>query len=630
MAWDWWRSHASAKACLLRSSELPGIFSKELVVPERTRAFVEWENGDTKILRAGETATGSFQAILTLALPFELPLMLHNVVSSEGYEGALSFSLELSFGEEPLDFEALRTNLLARHARVDSQVLEGWLGEAAEASVRSWLSGRSAAAVYRDGPQGLREVLHEALKAGLFEAGCVFAGVGQWKFSCETYERIRAKEAAALAQVEEARREESARDEANRLKKENFLKALQYEREVDDRAISQKVAQFEALREKLGDEDRAMIALLEDEDAKRALIERLVEREMSPEQIRARKVEEIEARFEKQYQALLKAVASHGAVDTDALVSCRRMTTRRVLVALGKQILSFDPTTNLDPDVPKERYDFRNRGLGYLRSIRAYRRDDQDELYAGAQRGVYRVVGGEVTEFPFPRPPQGKGGTNSVAVFKDKLYATHSEVGLCCWDVRGLTPARGLWQDRTRGRDSVRGAFVDHMGNLFFSAGNQIFRSNLVKDQDLTVFSGAKDAITAFLVVDQSLIAGDKAGRIMVWKQSDPNSPRQFRVVKPNPIYMLKSSMLRGLPHLLIGAKDYGVTAALLEGDRDIEYRCQDPVRWVGGASDMIYGVDRTGYRVLCWDAAKPGRQTHTIRVADAIQDLYVIKEEAT
>ncbi len=619
-----------AKAYLLRSSELRGIFSKELKVPESTRAYVVWDDGSSKILRAGELASGEFQAILTRALPFELPFMFHNVLSQEGYEGAVSCSLELCFGDQQLDFEALRSHLLARTPEIENKLLEVHFAEQSERALRRWLATRKAADVYRDGPAGLLEVLADALKQQLFEAGMLLQDVVAWKYSCETFERIRVKEAEALAQVEDARREESARDEANRLKKDNILKALQYEREVDDQVLSKKVAQFENLREKLGgDENRAMIALLEDDQAKRELIERLVEREMTPEQIRARKVEEIEARFQKQYQALLKAVASRGAVDTDALVCSQRMLTRRVLVVLGKQILAFDPTTNLDPDVPKERYDFRNHSLGYLRSIRAYRREGNDELYAGAQRGIYRVIGEQVTEFPFPRLPQGKGGTNSVAVFGDQLYATHSEVGLCVWDTRGLTPPRTVWQDLTRGRDSVRGAFVDGMGNLYFSAGNQIFRSNLVKDDDLTTFNGARQAITAFLVVDQSLVAGDKSGRIMIWKLSDPNSPRQFRVLKPNPIYMLKSAMLRGLPHLLIGAKDYGVTAAVLDGDRDIEFRCQEPIRWVGGASDMIYGVDRTGYRVICWAGQKPGGPAASIRVADAIQDLYVIKEPA-
>ena len=55
----------------------------------------------------------------------------------------------------------------------------------------------------------------------------------------------------------------------------------------------------------------------------------------------------------------------------------------------------------------------------------------------------------------------------------------------------------------------------------------------------------------------------------------------------------------------------------------------REEVRWVDAASDYVYGVSRAGYKVFVWHPRKQAEPSLTIRVADKIQDIWVVRERA-
>src|SRR5205085_7972585 len=107
--------------------------------------------------------------------------------------------------------------------------------------------------------------------------------------------------------------------------------------------------------------------------------------------------------------------------------------------------------------------------------------------------------------------------------------------------------------------------------------GADVFRTDLLRpDVDLVAYRGRDDPITTFIASRDELFAGTRGGRILRWSLSDPASPRELNVRKAEPIYMLKVAELNGEDHLLLGAKDHGLTAVSLADGRATDFRASE------------------------------------------------------
>jgi hypothetical protein len=400
--------------------------------------------------------------------------------------------------------------------------------------------------------------------------------------------------------------------------------------EVDQKRKEMRLKRYEEIRTKVGEDDlKALVMMLDDDGQRAALIRELIEKDMTPEQKGALKLSEMEQKLEdrlKEFQLKVSSFtgAELGRDDEDPV-------TRRVLCVIGKRVLTFDPSTNLHPEVPKEVYDTEDGKLGYLRSVRGQKLTEggAESVLAGAQRGVYRIDGEKRTEYVFPTEPEGKGGANAVAYFDGRLFATHSELGLIEWPVDGgATKGRFLCKEETQSQTSTRGALMGSDGRLYFSTGNDIYALDVATGADKPVrFKGSDDSITSFCLVQKQLVAGNKNGRIYCWDLDDPGSPSEFPVKKSNPIYMIRPARIAGQLFYVIGSKDYTVTAAAPDKDVYREYHAREEIRWVDAAADFVTGVSRSGFKLFCWDTHKQGEPTLTIRVSDKVQDLFVVKE---
>jgi hypothetical protein len=118
---------------------------------------------------------------------------------------------------------------------------------------------------------------------------------------------------------------------------------------------------------------------------------------------------------------------------------------------------------------------------------------------------------------------------------------------------------------------------------------------------------------------------------VLRWEFESPDvAPRREIAKRPDPIFMLKVCAFNGLPHLLVGSKGYSVLTKALEMDMEVSYPSDVRIRWVDGASDSLFGVDRDGRRLMVWQAGNPRGRPMEIRSSERIQDLCVLLEQSS
>lgn len=610
---------------------LPGLLRKKLDVPQDAVALVRRADKTARLLKGGESETEFVDGVLVKKASLSVQFGFTGLAS----EDALDVSVEVGLTIQPrlteLDLGQLEKELLGARDGISRMDVEQYFSPFVREAVRFFCSRRKAQAlVAEDQRTALESHLKQELQKPCFEGGLDVLAVLHPKWKSAGYEQQQKKERDAKAAADDIAKEKQLEELRHQLDKESLLKDLAARDELDQKRKENRLKQYENLRSKMGEDDlKALVMMLEDEDQRATLIKELIEKDMTPEQRGALKVSEMEQKLEARLKEMQLKLASFGVgeMGTDEADPI----TRRVHCVIGKRVLSFDPSTNLHPEVPKEVYETEDGGLGYLRSVRVQKIGSAtvETVFAGAQRGVYRIDVDKRHEYVFPNEPEGKGGANAVAYFDGRIYATHSEMGLVEWPLEGgEKKGRFLCKEATAGQSSTRGAIIGADGRLYFSTGNDIFALDVATGAEKPVkYKGSEDSITSFCVARKELIAGNKNGRIYRWDLDDPGSPDEFPVKKSNPIYMIRPARIAGQLFYVIGSKDYTVTAAAPEKDLYREYHAREEVRWVDAAADFVTGVSRAGYKVFCWDVKKQSEPVLTIRVSDKVQDIFVVKE---
>lgn len=607
-----------------RREDLPGLIRKRLDVPAGTIALVRADAGAVSVLAAAGSTDDVREGFLVKE-SCRLELALDAGRSKDDLAFRVSVGLSLRPRASAIDLQQLERALLRDKPRLSRGEVRAFLEPYVRDAARFFASQRTAEDLAaRDQRAALDAHLQEELKKPLFELGCALADVVHPTFSSEAYEARRQAAAEAGAKVKALEHEKELLELKKGLDRQALLAGIEIRDEADRARKERRLKQYEDLRARMGDDDvKALVMMLEDDGQRARLIKELIDKDLTPEQRAKVQLGEMEGRVESRLRELQERMAQ--LVGGGLAATGQDPITRRILCVVGKRVLSFDPKTNLHPEVPKEVYDTEGGALGYLRSVRTDRVEKTEYVLAGAQRGVYRLTADTRKEYPFPVEPEGKGGANAVAYFDGRVYATHSEMGLYEWPVEGGA-GRAICAEATKGQSATRGALVAD-GRLYFSAGADVFCVDLATGSDKPVrYKGSDDSVTAFVVQGEELVAGNRAGKIYRWQLDDPTSPQAFTVLKKNPIYMLRHARIAGHGFYVIGSKDFTVTAA--EPRRDVyrEYQAREEVRWVDGAADFVVGVSRSGYKVFAWDAHHQTEPRITIRVADKVQDLFVSK----
>lgn len=610
---------------------LPGLFSKRLDVPADSVALVRKADKTAKVLAAGASESDFVDGILVKRAPLDLTFALTGLTSEDGLDVAVDVRLDVVPRTSEMDLGQLEKELVGSRDTLHRAEVEGYFAPFVREAVRFFCTKKRAQAlVAEDQRVALDAHLKQELQKPCFEGGLDVTQVLHPAFKSAGFDQIQARDVEAKVKAEAIEKEKALDELKANLDKQALLKDLAARDELDSKRKEGRLKQYENLRSKMGEDDmKALVMMLDDGEQRAALIKELIEKDMTPEQRGALKVSEMEQKLEARLKEMQLKLASFG--QGEILNDESDPITRRIHCVIGKRVLSFDPSTNLHPEVPKEVYDTEDGQLGYLRAVRVQKVGSAtvESVFAGAQRGVYRVEGDKKLEYVFPKEPEGKGGANAVAYFDGRIYATHSEMGLVEWPMDGgEKKGRFLCKDVTVGQSSTRGAMIGPDGRLYFSTGNDVFALDVATGAEKPVkYKGSEDSITSFCLAKKELVAGNKNGRIYRWDLDDPGSPDEFPVKKANPIYMIRPARIAGQHFYVIGSKDYTVTAAAPDKDLFREYHAREEVRWVDGAADFVTGISRAGYKVFCWDVKKQSEPVLTIRVSDKVQDIFIVKE---
>ena len=374
-------AEVEALALRFEASDLPGLLSKKLTVPKGAVALIVDDHGAERVIEAGATETGAFRAVLAKTHDQAVSFQMNGLRTSQGRVAEGGVELVVRVPPRLIDLKALGQTLLAKTHRLDLEALRTYLTPFVQTGLARFCAGHSAEELMTEDPRDeLDGVLREDLKAGLFSAGLDLIEVRHPSFYCEEFEDLRRARLEAAREEEELQRAEQLQDMKARLERnehikrqevEEFAKVLQYKgilkelslkQDLDRRRKEEKLRRYEAIHKQVGNDDlKAMIFLLEDDRLKAQLLEQLIERDMTEDQLRAKKAADLEKRFEDRLAAFAKEMDTLNGQRKRRVVEGGTRT-RRVLVVHGKQALAFDPTTNVRRESPKEVYDARDGG----------------------------------------------------------------------------------------------------------------------------------------------------------------------------------------------------------------------------------------------------------------------------
>ncbi len=430
----------------------------------------------------------------------------------------------------------------------------------------------------------------------------------------EQFEQLRVHEDLAVA-----------RERLNRrLERERLISMV----EIDGERLAKELAQAEQLQKAF--EKNGWLALVQaigDPEGQTRLLERLIEKEMTPEQIAARgasntQVERLEARIE----SLRVHIERRGIPAPLAGAVGPLGKIRRVWLAAGLALYRIDGDPALAdrearPVLPPEE-------IGYLRSVRICRDADGVIVAVGGQAGVglYRPDGSHWEIFRFRPGEAGRGGANAVAVQGALVLASHSRLGLTVWDrnePRGLRrPYEGiLVQSR-----STRSVQEGDDGGWIFGHGAQVFHVSGGADEDgLRSLGTLPDGVTALCRAGDEIRVGTQDGSI--YRSTGNGAWRELSFVSSGPIYQIFAPRTSGQRLWIVGARQAAVHVIDDDGGKLADYRCRYPIRWVGGGAGGPCAVDRFGQHLITWKWEHPEAPARRVRVPDQIHSIAIEEE---
>jgi hypothetical protein len=299
--------------------------------------------------------------------------------------------------------------------------------------------------------------------------------------------------------------------------------------------------------------------------------------------------------------------------------------TKLLLLASGKSIVTFSPYSR-EPASPEEVYLLPDK-MGFARSARVLRNKGKQVIAAGAQRGVYLVWldTGESQKFFVKTKGRPRGGFNSVALAGSSVYASHSEMGLLQWNGEE-EHGQPVFTDITRANKYTRGVCV-HMGTVYFASGSCVYAFEPGTSKTKTVYRNGGAPVTALHVAGDSIFVGNQEGEVLHWALSYPDRPARVLLRRQGTIYSVGKMLTEQGRFILIGARDYSVTAFNPMTGTVRQYMSPDLLRWVDGAGDFVFASSYSGHRVFAWDISRASRHIYSIPVDEMAQDIYVWEE---
>lgn len=328
----------------VKSEQVKGLLGSKYAVPQGFMGLSKDLQGKSKLLFPGEEATGDFTLHLVRDRDIRVPFSVLKAKSKDGFDSSVSFELAVTPDVSHKDsIEAFIERGAQQRKHLDWPLLKGELQPTITGAILDAVKAKPAAELSApDAFEKLREEVLLRAESGLSKLGLTNVQFDMGKIRNDGFEAHQATLAQGQQQIEKAKAEQqvqaamlkdqmgealsrkeleefltSAREEGmlkqherqkakierdaeldkiqaeyqkQRHNLEATLKKLQVEKslEVDALLLDKHVEAVKNLRDKLSDDRiEVYINLLTDEKLKAELIHRLIQKSMTPEQLKA-------------------------------------------------------------------------------------------------------------------------------------------------------------------------------------------------------------------------------------------------------------------------------------------------------------------------------------------------------
>lgn len=589
-------------AIKVSSSDLGGFFRKSITVPLNTAGLALHHDGSCALVQEAQEVAGRFDLVLAKRGEVQVRVEFKDLKSSDGLHVAASCALSLELSLSRLDlFRDFTRALFDFPGAFSLDDLKEHVAPDVRRVLAERIASKPAAELHKsDQTEAVADKLRDVLERLLFDAGVRYGKLAELTLASEEAERRMASE--------KRRAEEDAR-------------AV----EVMDR----KEKRIKRIAGILKDEQvQGLLAGVKDERQKGLLYAKLMEDDavkLTAEDLLSKASDCGEEVVQMVYKAMEGLLSNGASVAADEIPAARA---DRIFAAAGAKVFEIDPAA---PDEPRI-----HAFPEPLRSVRAAETPDGVLILGGSRQGVRTLRLGESTPdllpYPLPNGRTVKGGINSIALDRGRLLATHSEYGLAAWDLeRPGSAAEFLHADLTAKHRTTRAVQLDEAGRVIFASGPHLFA--VVGHDVVKYVSSVESPVTCVAAAARTYFAGTENGSIICWKIDAPDQPVVL-ARKREAIVNLRLAKLRGLPHLIYGAKDLSVRARVIGQALETSYESDGAaVGVLDAASDLLCASDAEGRRVLLWKSTSPARPERRIDVykkADKpVLDLWMRKVRA-
>ncbi len=566
-------------ALYVPADELFGLLKRSLDLPAQWAALTARSAGDHVVTPPGGIVEGADaeDILFVRTTPFDIELSEEGIVTKDRLGCRTDLRLRLSIIPERTELLSFRKSVVASHRVVQTKSLAQFLGPTLRTALSQFAAGCDAAdLVDGSSTEALTAALTESLQAPLFTAGMMLEATPSAKFDSKTLKQVR----------------ESQRDAAKRRAEHEAAHQVQ---QALQRAQSDRMDHLSALLTRLGE----MAAASPDVDLP-DLVRTFSERERG-----------------EVYEALF---ASEPAAST----------TRWIVVAAGDELLFFDPASM---ESPARRLTITG-DAGPVRSIHPRGDGAGTVLLLGAATGVYRLpierAEPDVTLL-VPGDPQVKGGFNAAALIGDRVFASHSEIGLCEWDVHQPFEPKMRFESMTRDAKAVRAVqFFD--GHVYCAIDDRIIRfsADELSDRPTTIFTGSGTTITALVPTPKGLYAGNSGGDVLHWADGRETAPDRLHTGTQRAAESLWLLTTHGVRRLVYSDTSLQVHARVLGDNFTCHYEAGgQTLRRVEVAPDLLVATNDLRDRLICWSPGQPAKPSATIAVSRlcgrSVQDVCLV-----
>ncbi|MDL1875525.1 hypothetical protein FBQ85_10230, partial [Cytophagia bacterium CHB2] len=303
------------------------------------------------------------------------------------------------------------------------------------------------------------------------------------------------------------------------------------------------------------------------------------------------------------------------------------------LVASGRRVYAMDPLRQKSlEDLPLD-LNFDPGRLGSLRSVRMGGEGRDRLCLAGARNGVYTMLLAHrkaAREYPIGSNVEARTGVNAAVLYRNFIYATHSEFGLLRWPLlQPYSPAVHVMPDLTSRFSTTRGLTLFDERLLFANGPTVLLlEQGLAHGAALRVaarYPGTRHEVTALAHDGQYVLVADAAGDVYVWEPRQGTPPLlAFRAGKA--VGELAATTLSGdRKCLLVALKSTVMPMLFQDGSTAREFIAPEPIRSCDVLEGVVVGLSRDRMRVFAWRENRPEWPQWQFQFTEPVLDLRLV-----